>query len=147
MSWDNVIFNSASLGYIDATHQSTDQHFPMKNLTYYLPLTDEEPVIARKKAQEKSHSDWVQHILRDLSIIHPNIADAVEEINIMVWGHAMCQPIPGFIFGNTRKKLAESIHNRIHFAHTDLAGISIFEEAFYQGLHAANTILSRSEKP
>jgi hypothetical protein len=29
------------------------------------------------------------------------------------------------------------LHGRVHFAHTDVAGVSLFEEGFYQGLAAA----------
>jgi hypothetical protein len=37
--------------------------------------------------------------------------------------------------------MAASINGNFYFAHTDIAGISIFEEAFYQGLNAAKKIL------
>lgn len=140
-SWDNVIYQSESLGYVDATHQLLQQHLTKRNLTYYLPLTSANPLNARKNAQLKTHDDWVALILKDLKKIHPNIETAVEEINITLWGHAMVQTVPGVIHGKLRAQLSESINNQIHFAHTDLAGISIFEEAFYQGLNAAKKVL------
>jgi hypothetical protein len=74
--------------------------------------------------------------------VHPNIDEAVKEVNILLWGHAMAQPLPGMIHGGIRQQLAISPDPRIHFAHTDLAGISIFEEAFYQGITAAQQIVS-----
>jgi hypothetical protein len=136
-----VIFKSESLGYAEATHQLLQQYGSRKNLTYYYPLTAGSPAEERKKAQQKTAEEWVQLIVDDLQIVHPGIADSVEEINIMLWGHAMAQPVPGFIAGNVRKDMARSIADKIHFAHTDLAGISIFEEAFYQGLGAAKNVL------
>ncbi|MES2892018.1 MAG: FAD-dependent oxidoreductase [Bacteroidota bacterium] len=143
LSWDNVLFESESLGYVDATHQLTQQHVPKRNLTYYLPLTQQDPVTERKAAHTKTHADWVTLIMEDLKKIHPNIEDATEELNVMIWGHAMAQPTPGFIFNNTRPELAASLQNRVHFAHTDLAGISIFEEGFYQGLAAAKKVITQ----
>lgn len=139
-SWDNVIFNSKGLGYVDATHQQLQQLKPKRNLTYYWPLTDNDPENTRRKAMETNHEQWAEMVIKDLKIVHPDIEDRVENIDVMVWGHAMAQPLPGMIFGNMRSELSKSIENRIHFAHTDLAGISIFEEAFYQGIKAARKI-------
>jgi hypothetical protein len=31
---------------------------------------------------------------------------------------------------------------RVHLAHTDLSGVSVFEEAFHQGLRAAQAVLA-----
>jgi monoamine oxidase len=142
LSWDNVIYNSQSLGYVESTHQLLSSAQTKRNLTYYMPLTGETPMVERKRALEKTYGQWVGEILADLKVIHPNIEEAVEEINVKLWGHAMVQPLPHLVHGPVRKALGESIRNRIHFAHTDLAGISIFEEAFYQGLQAAKKVLS-----
>ena len=139
-SWDNVIYGSSALGYVDATHQLLEQLHPRRNLTYYWPLTDRPVKEARKWAQEQTHESWAEMIFNDLQVIHPDIRSAAKELNVMVWGHAMAQPLPGLIFGEARPSLARSVGSQIHFAHTDLAGISIFEEAFYQGLSAAKKI-------
>ena len=143
LSWDNVLYESESLGYVNATQQLTQQHFEKRNLTYYLPLTNKDPVEERKSAQSKTHEEWVSLIMDDLRKVHPNIEEMTEEINVMVWGHAMAQPTPGFIHSGIRQELAASLQNRVHFAHTDLAGISIFEEAFYQGLAAAKKLIAQ----
>lgn len=142
ISWDNVVFESESLGYVDATHQMLQQETGEKNLTYYLPLTGSDPVNERKKASEISHADWMKIILKDLKPVHPELQKSLQEANIMIWGHAMAQPRPGMIFGDIRKKLSEPINGKVFFAHTDLAGISIFEEGFYQGIKAADQLLS-----
>jgi protoporphyrinogen oxidase len=142
LSWDNVLHGSQSLGYVEASHQLVQLDKAQRNLTYYLPLTEEEPAAARKTAQAKTHAQWVKQILDELRIVHPNIDEAVKEVNILLWGHAMAQPLPGMIHGGIRQQLAISPDPRIHFAHTDLAGISIFEEAFYQGITAAQQIVS-----
>lgn len=142
LSWDNVVYDSDSLGYVEATHELLQQNIPRKNLTYYLPLTKKGVAEERKKAQSKTHEEWVRLIVADLKKVHPNIEDAVEKADIMVWGHAMVQPLPGMIHGDLRNKLSASISDKIHFAHTDLAGLSIFEEGFYQGLNAAKKVVN-----
>lgn len=143
LSWDNVLHGSQSLGYVEASHQLLQQDKAQRNLTYYLPLTEETPAEARKKAQAKSHKQWVKEILDELRVVHPNIDAAVKEVNILLWGHAMAQPLPGMIHGGIREQLARPPDPRIQFAHTDLAGISIFEEAFYQGIAAGERIVGR----
>ena len=52
----------------------------------------------------------------------------------------MISPAPGFIFGEAKKEAAQTIDNKIYFAHSDLSGISVFEEAFHQGINAVNTM-------
>jgi protoporphyrinogen oxidase len=140
MSWDNVIYGSESLGYVDATHQLVQQHIPQRNLTYYLPLTGSDVKTARKAAQSTTYQQWTEKIINDLQRIHPNIKEATQELNVQIWGHAMVQPLPGLIHGNIRQSFAASLNSNIHFAHTDLAGISLFEEGFYQGLNAAQKV-------
>lgn len=140
-SWDNVIYGSEALGYVDATHQQVQQRKDKRNLTYYLPLTHTEPETARTQAFRTTHSDWAEKILADLQKVHPDIREQTENIDVMIWGHAMVQPLPGMIHGGLRAKLVQSIRQKIHFAHTDLAGISIFEEGFYQGIGAAEKII------
>jgi hypothetical protein len=140
-SWDNVLYDSESLGYVDATHPMVQQKLPKRNLTYYLPLTSLPSAAARKEAHRKTYEEWVKVVMDDLKKIHPNIEAATEELNVMIWGHAMVQPLPGIIHGSIREELSRSINNQIHFAHTDLSGISIFEEGFYQGLYAAGKVI------
>ena len=95
---------------------------------------------------EKSFEQWSEIVLNDLQRVYPEIRKQVEVMNITLWGHAMAQPLPGLIWGETRQQLSASIENKIHFAHTDLAGVSIFEEAFYQGLAAAEKVMSHKKK-
>lgn len=144
LSWDNVIHESNALGYIDNTHQQLALYRDRRNFTYYLPLCEMSAVQEREKAYARTHEEWVRIILDDLEKVHEDIGDKTEEINVMLWGHAMIQPLPGFIFGGKRKAMPGSGGKRIHFAHTDIAGISIFEEAFYQGLQAAEKLLAKT---
>ena len=54
----------------------------------------------------------------------------------------MISPVAGFIFGDAKKEAAKNIDNKIFFAHSDLSGISIFEEAFHQGINIVNQIIN-----
>jgi hypothetical protein len=55
-------------------------------------------------------------------------------------GHALVRPSVGAIFSDERKHLSRR-EGRILFANSDLSGISIFEEAQYHGVEAAQRVL------
>ena len=142
LSWDNVLYKSKALGYVEATHQHINQLQEKVVLTYYLPLTEKAAKVERELAQKRTFTDWVNIIVHDLTNAHSNLTECVENIDIWVWGHGMISPHKGFIHGDVKKQLQQPIDNKIFFAHTDLAGVSIFEEAFYQGIKAATQILA-----
>ena len=48
LAWDNVLYESPSLGYVVNTHQRGLDHGPAV-LTYYYPLTDPDPRAARTR--------------------------------------------------------------------------------------------------
>jgi len=52
----------------------------------------------------------------------------------------MVRPAPGAIFSGERAKLRRR-GGRILFANSDLSGISIFEEAQFHGVEAAQIVL------
>ncbi len=98
-------------------------------------------MLTRRILYKKDNVYWKQLVFEDLKIAHPNIEEVTETIDIHLLGHGMISPTPGFIFGEAKEKAAESIADKVFFAHTDLAGISIFEEAFHQGINVVNRIL------
>jgi hypothetical protein len=142
IAWDNVIYESDSLGYIVATHQSLAVHQSQTVLTYYYPLTGSSPAGERTRLLNTGWQEWVDFILADLSRPHPEIRELVRNVDIMRWGHAMVRPRPGFIWGPARRQLAQPV-GRIHFAHSDLSGFSIFEEAQYRGVIAAERVMGK----
>lgn len=143
LCWDNVAYNTPSVGYVNATHQNVTLNNTEKVLTYYLPLCDFEPAIARLAAYSRTYEQWLDIIMPELRYIHPEIDQAIKQIDLWVWGHGMIAPTPNLIFGENLKAAKKPIDNKIFFAHTDLSGISIFEEAFHQGICAANEVLRR----
>jgi hypothetical protein len=52
----------------------------------------------------------------------------------------MISPQPGFMFGQARQ-LAQAPVGRVHFAHSELSGIALFEEAQARGVAAAEAVL------
>lgn len=144
LAWDNVIFEGDGLGYVVANHQNIRREETVWQLTYYKPLYEQQPAEARKNAIQKTHQEWANEVLADLGRVHPNLKENLLKIDIKIWGHAMARPTKGFLFGEERKQAQTPLNNKIHFAHSDLSGISIFEEAFYWGKQAADAAIFRS---
>ncbi|MCA6365323.1 MAG: FAD-dependent oxidoreductase [Bacteroidetes bacterium] len=140
LSWDNVIHGGRSLGYVNACHQQLQMPGDEFVFTFYLPLSHLPPSEARKEASELTHAQWCELIIAELEQAHPNARSCISNIDVWLWGHAMIRPLPGFVWSESRMRAAESIGNCIHFAHSDLSGISIFEEAFYAGIAAAEKV-------
>jgi hypothetical protein len=139
LAWDNVLYDSASLGYVVATHQSGRDHGPTV-LTYYTAFTDDDPRKARARMLTTSWEDWVRLILQDLGPAHPDLRDLVERVDVYLWGHAMVRPRPGFLWSEALAAGARPL-GRLHFAHTDLSGMALFEEAQHWGIRAAEAVL------
>ncbi|MEZ0487951.1 NAD(P)-binding protein [Fibrella aquatica] len=140
LCWDNVLYGTESVGYVSASHQHlTDS--AQRVLTVYRPLTGNDPAQVRRRAYETTREAWLQQTLTELETAHPGLSAYVREANVWVWGHGMISPTPGFIWGAARQKASMPIQHRIYFAHSDLSGISIFEEAFAQGIRAAKGML------
>jgi hypothetical protein len=138
LAWDNVLYESPSLGYVNATHQKGIDYGPTI-LTYYYPMCHEPE--GRTKLFNYDWRQLADVCLTDLARAHPDIYDLCERLDIMRWGHAMISPRPNFIWSGVRETAMRPWRN-IHFAHTDLSGIALFEEAFYHGLRAAKEVLT-----
>ncbi|MBI4349079.1 MAG: FAD-dependent oxidoreductase [Elusimicrobia bacterium] len=145
-SWDNVIYGSPSLGYVDASHQSLSQDRRRAVWTYYRPLTGEDPRRERAQALAAPWSAWRDAALGDLSRALPGLKEHVRRIDVMVWGHGMVQPRPGFLWGPSRAAAARPF-GRLFFGHSDLSGLSLFEEAQYRGVRAAQDAMTALGRP
>jgi len=144
LAWDNVLYESPSLGYVVATHQRGLDRGPTV-LTYYYPLCDENARLARTRLLETDWRGWAEIALTDLSRAHPDIRNLVERLDVMRWGHAMIRPRTGFMWGNARREAAKQFQS-IHFAHSELSGVALFEEAFDVGLRVADEILAADRR-
>lgn len=141
LSWDNVPYGKPSVGYVYAGQQHTNTGEQAKVITFYLPLCDREPRISRLAAYSRNYEQWLDIIVSELEYMHPNITPLIESLDVWVWGHGMITPTVNYIWGKERQKAETSIDDQIFFAHTDLSGISIFEEGFHQGIRAAKALL------
>ena len=139
LAWDNVIYDSPSLGYVVATHQRGLDRGPTI-FTYYHPLCEYPPREARRMLLGQTWNESADVVLTDLRRAHPDIDGLVERLDVMRWGHAMVRPRPGFIWGGARAAAVQPYRN-VHFAHSDLSGIALFEEAFAHGVRAAEEVL------
>jgi phytoene dehydrogenase-like protein len=140
ISWDNVIYDSDSLGYVVATHQSLRTHLDRTVFTYYYPLTGP-PDRERQRLLDTPWQTWAEAILHDLEKPHPDIRRIVRRIDVFRWGHAMVRPRTTFVWGEARARAAEPF-GRVAFAHSDLSGFALFEEAQYRGVAAAEHALA-----
>ena len=138
-AWDNVLYDSPALGYVVATHQRLVDHGPTV-WTYYHPFVDHDPAKAREKLKAIDHAGFCDSIVSDLSRAHDDVESAIDRIDVYRWGHAMVSPRPGFIWGPARRHAAQP-EGRVHFAHSDLSGLALFEEAQDHGIRAAEQIL------
>ncbi|MCP5268501.1 MAG: NAD(P)-binding protein [Zoogloeaceae bacterium] len=146
VAWDNVLHDSPGLGYVVATHQQMRLRRGPTVLTYYRALSELSPTDARKRLEQTSREQWAADILDDLARPHPDIREQVTSIDIVRYGHAMARPIPGFIWGGARSPFAAD-EPRLRFAHADVSGFSLFEEAQYRGVLAAERTLDRLRIP
>lgn len=138
-AWDNVIHREAgtstALGYVDAMHQTLRPHAGPTVLTAYhaLPAGERATLLA---------ADWraaAARVIGELETAHPDLRQRLVRIELARWGHAMAIPRPGLQRHPALLALAASRghHGRLRFAHGDLAGYSVFEEAFTLGTLAA----------
>jgi hypothetical protein len=142
-AWDNVVYGSPTLGYVVATHQSLRTKIDRTVWTFYWALADG-PALQRR--QFLLGTDWVywkEAILNDLARAHPDIRDCVSRIDILRLGHAMIRPAVGFLAGEERRRMATPSGNLV-YANSDLSGLSLFEEAQYRGVKAADHVLRRA---
>ncbi len=138
LSWDNVVYQEPGLGYVVSTHQDIRTTPPNKTVfTAYLALSDHTPESARKWLNKASPEELLNAASVDLKSAYGwKFARSVERVEITVRGHAMASPKPGFL-SNAGLKALRELEGSILFAHADLSGFSVFEEAAWWGYRAA----------
>jgi glycine/D-amino acid oxidase-like deaminating enzyme len=146
LAWDNVAYGGKSLGYVLATHQSLDMMQEQTVISLYWPLSDGAPKDERQAALSRSYDDWQDMIVAELETLHPGIHQHISNIGVWLWGHGMIRPLPGFIWGEARRQAARP-QPPIFRAHSDLSGISIFEEAQHRGVAAAEQAMTFLQHP
>ena len=142
VAWDNVLYDSPALGYVVATHQQMRLHPGATVLTYYRALSDMAPAQGRALLQAMPREFWAEQILAELEGPHRDIRQITTRLDVFRNGHAMVRPVPGLIWGEARQRFA-AYGDNLRFAHADVSGFSLFEEAQYRGVLAAERTLHR----
>ncbi len=137
LSWDNVVHGRDWLGFVDASHQILQSHRRETVWTSYRALGSS--IGARRNLMTQSWREQTQQVLADLRIAYPEIDRYVQAIDVVRWGHAMIVPAPG-LRSSPAFQAIRNFDARVHLAHGDLAGYSIFEEAFAAGFGVGKKI-------
>ena len=140
-SWDNVIYGSSGLGYVDAMHQSLNAVPRATVLTAYRAL----PRSERAALLSEDAASWSRRVLDDIAPAHPDIHRRVRCVDLMRWGHAMAIPAPG-VMQHPALAALRGARGRLRFAHADLAGYSVFEESFTAGCEAVADLESPTQQ-
>jgi hypothetical protein len=145
LSWDNVVYQEPGLGYVVSTHQDIRMSRPDRTaFTAYHAFSDQEPEAARRWLERASVRELAEVAGRDLRLAYGwRLPLCVERVAITVRAHAMAIPRPGFLSNPGRLALRQA-DGPIFFAHSDLSGLSLFEEAAWWGYRAATRIAASS---
>ena len=146
-SWDNVVYQpgtaqAQSLGYVDAMHQSLHPVAGPTVLTAYVALGGDNPAQLKAQRAALQADPWqarADAVVRDLTRAHADLPRKLRQVDLMRYGHAMAVPAPGIRSSAALAALARQ-DGRVRFAHSDLSGYSVFEEAMYRGTAAARAL-------
>jgi phytoene dehydrogenase-like protein len=142
-AWDNVIVDSPGLGYVVATHQALRAAPEARTVwTYYRALADGDPAEQRRRLLATDWRACAELALSDLERAHPDIRECVARVDVIHHGHAMPRPEPGFL-AQRRAWWAPTPGARVLYANSDVSGLSLFEEAQYRGVRAAEGAMAR----
>ncbi|WP_374583133.1 FAD-dependent oxidoreductase [Pseudoduganella sp.] len=142
LSWDNVVHGTPGLGYVVSTHQDIRVTPPEKTVfTSYVALSGRDPRETRKWMTTASGEELLALASVDLRAAYGmQFESCVERVDITLRGHAMAVPVPGF--RNDAGLLAlREMDGPVLFAHSDMSGFSVFEEASWWGYRAAQRAL------
>ena len=96
-----------------------------------------DPRVERQALLEVQWSAHKEEVLSDLERAHSCLRDCVARVDIMWLRHRPSRP--ACRTSTVRQRLADC-REPIQFANSDLSGISIFEEAQYRGVRAAERV-------
>ena len=144
LAWDNIVYGSRGLGYVVASHQHIHVAKPGHTLfTAYTALNHDSPANVRRQLLAAEPRDLLDIAAQDLLAAYgKRFWQHVAHIDLTVRAHAMSVPSAGYLTQPTLIALRQH-QSRLHFAHSDLSGYSVFEEAAWWGVEAAQRILAK----
>ncbi|MEM1029482.1 MAG: NAD(P)-binding protein [Myxococcota bacterium] len=141
-AWDSILHGSNGLGYVDADHQALRDD-DRTTWTYFRAFGGPDPRATRRRLLDQRWAGHASDVLADLAPAHPELVGELDRIDVMVWGHAMPRPEPGFLSAGgaaTPWSHPTLLSPRVAWAHVDLTGFALFEEANAHGIRAAEAI-------
>ena len=143
LAWDNVVYGSQSLGYVVDTHQWLRAAKPEYTVfTAYHALNAASAKMGREWLQHASDTELLTLGLSDLQQVYgQQLWQCARGVELTLRGHAMASPSVGFL-NNRGLQALQAVDGKVLFAHSDLSGYSIFEEAAWWGWQAANRVLA-----
>ncbi|WP_447990272.1 NAD(P)-binding protein [Achromobacter spanius] len=145
LSWDNVVYQGRALGYVVSTHQLLRvTRSPRSAFTAYHALSGQSPSAARQWLATASPQDLRDEAAADLLAAYgKEFWRNARRLDITVRGHAMASPLCGYL-SNAGLAALREVDGPVLFAHADLSGYSVFEEASWWGVVAAGRILGQA---
>lgn len=142
LAWDNVAYQGTGLGYVSAANQLINTAKPPRTIfTAYTALNHAPPAEVRRWLLEAPDQALLDTAAAELvGIYGRRFWHHVIHTDIAVRAHAMAAPVPGFL-SNPALGALRRHQSRLVFAHSDMSGYSVFEEACWQGVRAAEKIL------
>jgi twin-arginine translocation pathway signal len=144
LAWDNVIHGSPALGYVAASNQLIRVAKPARTVfTAYHALNHADPAVLRTWLLDAPDAELLAFAAQDLVAAYgKRFWRAVDAVEISIRAHAMRIPLPGYL-DDPQLAAVRAHRSRLHFAHSDMSGYSVFEEAAYWGVEAARRVLAR----
>jgi len=146
LAWDNVLYGSEGLGYVVSTHQEI-RVAPSAStvLTAYRALADSMTTGTfddTRRWMDRASPDEIGALAsQELREVYGwRFAPCVDRVEITLRGHAMASPTPGTLANAGLRKLRDA-DGPVLYAHADLSGYSVFEEAAWWGWRAADRVL------
>jgi hypothetical protein len=145
LAWDNVVYEGPGLGYVVSTHQLIRVAPPPRTVfTAYQAVSGSAPDDARRWLERADAQELRDQAAIDLLAAYgEDFWRKARRLDITVRGHAMATPAPGYL-GNPGLAALREADGRLLFAHADLSGYSVFEEASWWGVRAASRILGEA---
>ncbi len=142
LSWTNAIYGERGLQYL-ANPSVRYAKATRRVFTGFHALADVEPEAARTWLDRASVKELSSAVMRDMKRAYGwHLPLCLERVAITVRAHAMAVPEPGFL-SNTGRIALRSSGGPLYFAHSDLSGLSLFEEASWWGYRAARQIIAK----
>jgi phytoene dehydrogenase-like protein len=148
LAWDSIVHGSPGLGFVHAQHQRIgfDVGGPRVLSAYRAyPSHDADALDTLRRLSEApgpvDARAWLALVGLDLEQAYGSrVWHEVEQVSVTVRGHGMAFPAPGFL-DDPALRVLQRADGALRFAHSELSGCSVFEEALWWGVRAADGVL------